>query len=378
MSQVTQEQYVIAMHPCLYIAIELAEKSWKLAFSDGRRKPRVRTIPGRNLDAFFDELELAKKRFGLAEDVRVKSCYEAGRDGFWLHRYLEHHGVQNLVVDASSIEVARKRRRRKTDKIDARKLVAVLIRLDRGEREACSIVRIPGAQDEDDRRFERERERLIKEREQHCRRIESLLVTQGIRLKVDRHFSKNLHQIRLWDGTELGFQLTAELKRQYQRLQLVQQHLKELAADRKRYLKAGGKKADKITKLQTLRSIGPVTGWKATTEFFGWRTFRNGKQVGSAAGLTGTPYNTGNSSWEQGISKAGNPRIRKLMVEIAWLWIRHQPKSKHTIWFKQRFANGSKRMRRVGIVAVARKVLIDLWRFLEEDRIPEGALLKAA
>jgi len=359
----------------LYMALELADKSWKLGFTEGRSNIRIRTVEARNLEAVREEIKRAQVRFQLPAGTVVKSCYEAGREGFWIHRWLRSIGVRNVVVDPSSMEVPRKSRRAKTDKIDVRKLGFDLVRHHRGEN-VWSVVRVPSEKDEDDRRFMRERERLLKEKNQHRCRIMSLLATQGIRMDVREDFPEKLEKVRLFCGSPLGAQLKRELLRQFDRLRLVQRQLKQLAVEQQEYVEEGGPKVEMIQLLESVKAIGPVTAWLLTMEFFGWRKFKNRKQVASAAGLTGTPYNSGDGSREQGISKAGNPRVRRLIIEIAWLWLRYQSGNRHSQWFRERFAVG-KRSRRVGIVAVARKVLIDLWRLVELGLV-DDIELKAA
>jgi len=365
--------------PVLYLAFELGNREWKLGFSIGfGQRPRVRTIPARALEGLQREIELAKKRLGLPETARVVSCYEAGRDGFWLHRYLEEAGIENLVVDSSSIEVNRRFRRAKTDRMDVAKLVDQLMRYDRGEKKVWHIVRVPGVEAEDQRQLHRELADLKAERTQHINRIKGLLAGQGVRLgKIGAGFLKELAAIRLWDGRSIPEGLRARLEREYERLQFIQGQLHELEAERVEAIRRSeSPEVDKVRQLLRLKGIGLNSAWVNTMEFFAWRDFHNGKEVGGLAGLVPTPYQSGASSRERGMSKAGNRHVRALAIEIAWGWLRYQPESELSHWYQRRFGDGSSRVRRIGIVALARKLLIALWRYLETGLIPQGAVLK--
>jgi transposase len=214
--------------PVLYMAFELSNSEWKLAFGTGPRNPRIVTMPARDLRQLNKEIEKAKKRFGLATDAEVFSCFEAGRDGLWLHRYLNSLGVHNFVVDSASIEVNRRKKQKKTDLLDARKLLTMLIRYLGGEKKAWSVVRVPSVEDEDERRVHRELDRLQTERTGHSNRIISLLVTQGVVLAVNGNFPKQLESVRLFDGSELGANLKEELLRQYERWQLADKQIREI------------------------------------------------------------------------------------------------------------------------------------------------------
>jgi len=365
----------------LYLAFELGAPKWKLAFSIGLgQKPRLRNINVRDLGALQKEIAAAKKRFHLPSDTRVLSCYEAGRDGFWLHRYLTSIGIENSVVDSSSIEVNRRKRRAKTDRLDAEKLVQMLIRFHFfGDRKVWSVVRVPSPEEEDRRQMHRERYALKKERNRTMNRIRGLLATQGIRLGCAMNLAdRELASIQLWDGSLLPARLRNRLKREWQHVMFIKDQLAALERERSDEMRqAKEPDLEKIKGLQVLRGIGEVSSWVIVREFFGWRKFQNRKEIGSLAGFTGTPYDSGTGKKEQGISKAGNRHIRSVAVELAWSWIRFQPDSVITQWFKKRFADGGKRARKVGIVAVARRLLIALWRFLEWGVIPDGAELKA-
>lgn len=362
----------------LYIAFELSQNKWKLGFSDGK-KIRFKDINARNLGQLQEEIGKAKERFKFKDNVRIVSCYEAGRDGFWLHWYLLSFGMENVVVDSSSIEVDRRMRRAKTDRIDAGKLLSMLIRHHGGEKLTWRVVKVPSMEEEDGRQLHREMEVLKTERTMHRNRIKGFLIQQGIELKnpSGKRFLEILESYRAWNGNSLPLDLKARIVREYERLKEVEVQIYTLRKERqKRLEKNESPSTKKVTQLISLYGVGVQSSWKFVMEFFGWRQFKNRKEVGSLAGLTPTPYDSGGSQHEQGISKAGNKRIRSLAVEMSWVWLRFQPKSKLSKWYMERFGRGGKRMRRIGIVAMARKLLIDLWRYLEHGVIPEGALLR--
>lgn len=358
----------------LHVALELSASKWKVAISDGGSKASHYGLEAGNGAELLGVIEKARRRYGLSGAVRVVSCYEAGRDGFWLHRFLVEAGVENVVVDSASIEVKRMARRAKTDRLDAGKLLSMLMRYCGGEGRVWQVLRVPTLQEEDARRAHRELERLKGERTAHSNRIGSLLVLHNMR---ERRIGG-----RGWEGRlarcvqQLGANLAAELKRESVRLSLVQQQIREIEAAQRALLEAA--EAPQVRRLAQLMGVGRGSAWMLFFEFFGWRKFNNRREVGSCAGLTGSPYQSGESCREQGISKAGNKRIRWLIIELAWSWLRYQPGSKLSRWFAQRFAQGGARSRRVGIVALARRLLIDLWRYLEQGVVPEGARLKAA
>jgi len=292
-------------------------------------------------------------------------------------------------MDSSSIEVNRRKRRAKNDRIDAGKLLTLLERHVRGEPKAFAIVHAPPEEDEDFRRPVRELKRLNKEAGALVSRIRSHLATQGIELGPvgGKNWPQTVAKLKLWDGKPLGQNLQQELLRDGERLALVCRQIRQIKAEFKRLENqaretaatgdaARGDRMQKVVRLQGVRSIGPATAWILTAEFFGWRQFQNRRQVGSAAGLTGTPYASGAMNFDQGIDKAGNTRVRSVMNQIAWLWLRYQPDSALTHWYNERFGAGTRRQRRVGIVALMRKLLIALWRYVEFGVIPEGAELK--
>jgi transposase len=389
MTETTLQQNNSQKEQYLYMAFELSQKEWKLAFNVGVKNPRIVTIEARNLKALTRQIDLARKKFKLSRDCTVYSCYEAGRDGFWIHRYLVSQGINNMIVDSSSIEVNRRKRRAKTDRLDAGKLLLILMRYINGEHSVCSVLRVPTVEQEDARRADRELERLKKERNAHNNRIKSLLNLHGIVVNVGPSLPQLVEDARQHDGKQLGDNLKQEILRQYERFQIVDKQLRAIRKQRRQIIeqtKAQQTKpadnnrmnnAEKAIMLMALCGIGEGSSWMLVNEFF-WRHFDNRRQVGGASGLTGTPYDSGGGEKEQGISKVGNSTIRKIIIQISWFWIRYQPESDITKWFKRRFGNNGKRMRRVAIVGVGRRLLIALWRYLEFGVVPEGARFKSA
>jgi len=363
----------------LYVSFELGVDEWKVGFSlEMGSKPRVRVIPARDLPGLAREIAAAKLWFRLPATAGVRSCYEIGRDGFWLHRHLTSTGVDNRVVDSSSIEVNRRQRRAKSDGLDVRKLVEMLVRYHAGESKVWSVLRVPTVEEEDRRQLHRELRTWKKERARVTNRIQGLLASQGIRLPKVRDLDARLDGMRLWDGTPLSAGLRARLQREWEHAQFLHERIVELERERQRAIRHDrGPAIDKVRQLLRLRAIGANGAWVYVNEFFGWRQFRNRKEVGAAAGLTPTPYQSGDRHREQGISKAGSRHIRAVAIEMAWCWLRYQPESRLSRWYQQRFGYGGTRLRKIGIVALARKLLIELWRFLEHGVIPEGAVLKA-
>jgi len=376
-TQETLRQENTTSDPVLYIAFELSNSTWKLAFSDGT-KTRYATASARDLEQLEDEIDKAQRHFGLKGAVQVKSCYEAGRDGFWIHRYLLSKGINNLIVDSSSIEVNRRKRRAKSDRLDAGNLLRLLLRYHGGEKQVWKVLHVPSVEDEDARNLHRELETLHRERRRYRNRIKALLIQQGIEIQNPsrKNFLKVLETLRTWDGDELPSEMKSRVVREYERLRLVENHMKLLKKEREQRVEnKETASARLVAQLRELHGIGANSSWLFVMEFFGWRKFRNRKEVGALAGLAPSPYASGGYQREQGISKAGNARVRTMAVEIAWCWLRFQPQSKLSQWFNERFASGGSRMRRVGMVAMARKLLVDLWLYLEHGVVPEGALL---
>ena len=368
---------------CL-LAIELSKKSWIVAVNT----PLADKVSRHTLEAcdWKGLLELiARMRTRVIQTldrpVEVVSCYEAGYDGFWLHRLLEAHGVRNYVIDPASVQVNRRARRVKTDNIDVGRLLRSLMAYLRGEPKVWSVVRVPSVTEEDDRRLHRERDRLINERVQHVNRIKGLCAVHGIYdyepIRPNR--LARLEQLRTADGRELQPRVKAEILRELQRLELVLKMIKTIEAERDAIALAGKSathaNANKIQDLIRLKSIGPEIGTALVGEVF-YRQFNNRQQLGSYVGLTPSHFQSGPMSRDQGISKAGNPKARSVMIELAWLWLRHQPNSPLSIWFRERVGTARGRIRRITIVAVARKLLIALWRYLGTGVVPTAAVLK--
>jgi transposase len=368
-----------APRPTLHLAFELGNREWKLGFSTGfGQPPRVRAIAARDLAALRTEIARAKRRFALSASARVVSCYEAGRDGFWLHRALLVWGVENLVVDSASIEVNRRARRAKSDRLDVRKLLLMLMRYAAGEQRVWRVVRVPSPAEEDRRQLHRELMTTTRDRTRLTNRIKGLLASQGVALTTLRGFAAELPRLRTWDGAPLPAALCARLEREWAKLTCLSEQLRALRAARRELLRTGTDPAvAQVRRLLALRAIGLESAWLYVMEFFSWRAFHNRREVGALAGLTPTPYQSGDLAHEQGIAKAGNRHIRAMAIEIAWAWLRYQPTSALARWYEERFGQGSSRLRRIGIVALARKLLIALWRYLETGAVPEGAVLKA-
>ncbi len=363
----------------LFVGIELSKKNWRLAFSN-RLKVRQRVISAGDQEALRRELAQAKQKLELAAEAAVYSCYETGRDGFWVHRLLAQLGVQNLVVDAASIETPRRFRRSKTDRLDAAMLVRKLISWHQGDRLVWRVARVPAEAVEDERRPMRELERLKQERTAHRARIVSLLTLHGVRsgLRANQQLAVTLEALRDWNGQPLPEQYRREIERELARLALVHQQIEALEDQQQQCWRQPQTPAQQqAAKLMQLRGVGSVSAGLLGGEFFGWRQFRNRREVGSLAGLCGSPYASGQTDREQGISKAGNRRVRWVMIELAWSWLQFQPDSRLSHWFWERFGRGSRRQRRIGIVALARQLLVALWRYLERDQLPEGAIVKA-
>src|SRR6185436_736037 len=362
----------------LAMSFELGASEWKMAFSPGLgQQARLRTVAAGDLEAVRKEIAAAKARFKLPGDVRVVSCYEAGRDGFWLHRALEMLGVESKVVDSASIEVNRQAKRAKTDRLDAGKLLSQLLRGLAGEKRALKIVRIPTHEEEDRRHLHRELKTVKGARTAVTNRITGLLATVGVRVQEIAELPQVLERARLWNGDPLPQWLKERVERDWQEREQLQQRIATLEKQRRELLRKGKDSGSECArKLYQLRGMGPNASWLYSLEFFAWRAFRNRRQIGALAGLTPTPYQSGADRREQGICKAGNRWMRALAIEIAWGWLRYQPESKLSRWYQERYGHGSPRLKKIGIVALARKLLIELWKYLETGEPPAGAVLK--
>jgi transposase len=377
---------VAAEYATVHVAFELSKNTWKVGILlPGSAKSSRYAIAGGDLAELTKLLALARARAerSSGKPIRMLSCYEAGYDGHWLHRWLTDQGVINHEIDPSSIEVSRRARRAKTDRIDLEKLMRTFLAHLRGEPHACSIVHVPSVEDEDRKRRNRERDRLKQERTAHSNRIKGLLHAQGIRdaQPMMRGFIAGLDRVHTGDGRPLPLKLKEEIVREHTRLLLVDQQLKELQASSMAEVKAAaavpGSAEAKIEQLIELDGLGPVGSQGLVNEVF-YRSFANRRQVGACFGLTGTPFNSGNSERDQGISKAGNRRARALALELAWLWLRHQPDSELSRWFRTRVGDQKGRVRRIAAVALARKLMVALWRYLTTGVVPAGATLRQA
>jgi transposase len=281
-------------------------------------------------------------------------------------------------VDSASIEVNRRAKRAKTDRLDVEKLATMLVRYEAGEQKVWSVVHVPSPEVEDQRHLHRELHCLKKDRTRHINRIKGLLASQGVRMAVQADFLSSLDAVRVWDGSGLPAGLRARLEQEYACLTFVHEQVLAREAERQELLRTSQDASlAKVRQLLRLRGIGENSAWLFVMEFFGWRGFRNRRQVGGLAGLTPTPFQSGDEWHEQGISKAGNRPLRGMAIEIAWSWLRNQPDSALSRWYGVRFGHGSKRLRKIGIVALARKLLVALWRYLEYGEIPAGAQFKA-
>ena len=364
----------------LLMAFELGDRTWKLGFTTGRAQaPRIRQIPAGAIDRVLEEIARAKQRLHLSSEAPVMSCYEAGRDGFWLHRFLVTRGVTNYVVDSSSIEVPRRSRRAKTDRLDLLGLLRLLARYRGGEWRAWRVVRVPTVAEEDARHLHRAYESLQQDRTRLINRLKGLLITQGVRVPITEAFTQRLETLRLWDGAPVPPGLKQRLTRVADQLVVLNQQLAELTRARAALpIDAETAAGRCVARLPRLCGVGPISAWVFATEIFGWRQIANGRQLGSLVGLVPAPFQSGERTTDRGITRAGNKHVRRLIVQLAWGWIRYQPKSPLTLWFQRRFAKGSSRLRRIGIVAVARKLLIALWRYVDRNERPEGAIVKMA
>ena len=370
---------VLHVPSTLYLAFELGNTEWKLAMTTRiDQAPLVRTMPARALETLETEIARAKTHFGLPRKAPVRSCYEAGRDGFWLHRYLVSRGIINRIVDSSSIEVNRRRRRTKTDRLDAGKLVTMLIRAEGGEQKVWSVINVPTPVEEDRRQVHRELLFARRDRGRHTNRIKGLLASQGVPLARIQELPTHLVTARRWDQAPLPPLLCARLEREWETVVDYTTRIRALKKERRELLKATDDPAiAQVRQLNQLRGVGVDSAWLYVMEFFAWRQFRNRRQVGGLAGLTDTHYQSGDLHHEQGISKAGNRWVRALAINTAWAWLRFQPKSALARWYQKKFGKGNSRIRKIGIVALARKLLIAFWRYLDTGLIPEGAVLRA-
>ena len=363
----------------LAVSLELASKSWKVGLDDGKRNsPAVHGVdhatPEGRLEEAIALIEKAKRKWGLAPGVRVVVVYEAGQDGFWIQRALSERGYEALVVDAASIPVERRARRAKTDRLDAIRLVLALRAWLRGERDRMKVVRVLAVEAEGQRHLVRERGTLQKEIGQHRDRLRKLLSTVGCWGSVEGDLRGRLErgEVKGYGGSALPEQLRERLVRECARLTQVEKQLAQLEKTLPEQLTEAARQ-----RMVQLKAIGPVGAQRLQLELF-WRQFANRREVGACVGLVPQPYDSGESRVDQGISKAGNRRVRALLIEMAWMWLRWQPHSELAQWFAQRTRGigSNKRSKRIAIVAVARRLAILLWRYLKDGVLPKGVELK--
>lgn len=366
----------------VYIAIELSVSSWLVAARlPYIQKPRLYRLEGGDTSALLKTISdirtQASARLGIAADVAC--CFEAGRDGFWLYRLLTSHGIATHMLEPTSILINRRAKRAKTDRLDAEGMLRVLASWLGGDRQICSMVRVPTPDEEDAKRPHREREQLVQDKQRIENRIEALLFTQGIRRRPSlRSWERDMAMLRTGDGRALPPLLRAELDRLRRRLVLILELIRELEADRAQSM-AEANPADvtagKINTLQRIRGIGENFAAVLAREVF-YRSFENRRQLASYVGITPMPYQSGGMDLDRSISRAGNPRARTTMIQLAWLWLRYQPDSALAIWFRERVGALQGRTRRIAIVAMARKLLVALWRYVETGVVPDGIVVR--
>jgi transposase len=366
----------------LYASLELSQATWLVtSLSPGSEKMSKYSTPGGDGAALLGLLRRLQVRAEqiTGGPIEIVVIQEAGLDGFWVHRLLDANGIESHVVDPASIAVPRRRRRAKTDAIDGETLLRTLLAWQRGEPRVCAMVVPPTPEQEDRRRTSRERAVLLQERIRHVNRIKGLLAGQGITDYEPLHKDRRAHlaALKTGDGQPLPLRLKAELLREIELIELLIRQIAEVEVERDTVeLDAEGNQSP-VALLARLKAIGPQIAAVLYLEGL-YRSFANRREVAAYAGLVPTPWRSGTIDREQGISKAGNRRLRHIMIELAWLWVRHQPDSALSRWFRARVGTERGRIRRVAIVALARKLLIALWRYVTHGEVPEGAVLKAA
>jgi transposase len=362
--------------PTMYVAFELGKKDWKLAMTSGFGiQPWLRSVASRDWPAVERAITQGRARFGLVPAARVVSCYEAGRDGFWIHRALTARGIANRVVDSASIEVNRRARRAKTDRLDALKLVTMLVRVWCGEKRVWSEVRVPTVAAEAARQVSRERTALTQDQTRLVNQMRGWLATWGATLPARRRGAW-WTTVRDWAGAALPTEVQARLARADARLDGLTGQIAELDRQQQAAVTATPARAE-LRQLVQLKGVAATSASVLLDEGLVWRAFRNRRQIGGLLGFAPTPYDSGESRREQGISRAGNARLQAISIQLAWNWVRWQPQSALTQWYQANFGKG-KRARRIGIVAVARKLVIALWRYVTTGIIPQGAIVKVA
>lgn len=368
-------------------AIELSKTTWLLAIHDPTsNKVSRRRSDGGDVEGLIGILERCRRavQADTGVEVAIECVFEAGYDGFWLHRRLAQAGIASRVMDPASLKVDRRARRVKTDRVDAESLLRALQSWRRGDRQACAFVRVPSIDDEDARRPHRELARLRKERVGHVNRIKALLALHGVRdyrpLRADRRVV--LSQLRTGYGEILPINCRREVERELSRLEVVLQHVTEVEAAMAATAGNSAEQAigqsasdEAVRTLEKLTCVGRETAVVLAREVL-CRDFRDRRSIAAFAGLTPSPYSSGRLQHEQGISKAGNAIVRARLVQLAWRWVRFQNGSAITEWFVARTNGNGKRSRRVAIIAVARKLLVALWRYATQGLVPTGAKLR--
>jgi transposase len=368
----------------IFISLELSRSTWLITSlsPDGGEKMSKHSVRGGDvaglLQRFSQLREKAERRTGRRVPIVV--IQEAGLDGFWIHRMLETEGIESHIVDAASIATSRRRRRAKTDRIDGEALVRTLLAYKRGEPRVCAMVRVPTPEEEDRRRISRERKTLTAERVAHVNRIKGLLFSQGVEYEpLHRNRRARLEELRARDGQPLPDHLKRQIDRELDRLELLLQQIKTIEADRDAML-APAKEAEVPTPakmLMDLKGIGAEFATVLWTEGL-FRQFDNRRQVAAYGGLAPTPWQSGTIDREQGVGKSGNPRLRTTMLQLAWLWLRHQPDSALSRWFHERVERNGGRLRKTMITALARKLLVALWKYVTAGVVIEGATIRTA
>ena len=367
----------------VHVAIELSNTMWLVGTRlPGAEKPRMHRLAAGDVTELLRLLAELRSRAAarLGQPAAVACCFEAGRDGFWLHRFLLAHDVTSHVIEPTSILVNRRARRAKTDRLDAEGMLRILAAYLDGDWQVCSMVRVPSPAEEDAKRPHREREHLVQERTRYENRILALLATQGIRRRPSlRTWERDLAGLRTGDGRPLPKLLSRELDRLRRRLVLTMELIRELDAEREETLEATADEpaCQKIAALRRIRGVGENFSAVLVREVL-YRPFANRKQLASYVGLTPTPFQSGSIDRDRRIGRAGNPRARTTLVQLAWLWLRYQPGSALAAWFRGRVGTLAGRTRRIAIVAMARKLLIALWRYVETGQVPDGVVLNAA
>ncbi len=372
----TTRPEVSVSEPTLYVAFELGKKDWKLAMTSGFGVTAwLRTVASGDLGGVERALRQGRQRLGLSAHAPVVSCYEAGRDGFWIHRALTQRGIANRVVDSASIEVSRRARRAKTDRLDALKLVQMLVRVCLGERHVWHEVRVPTVADEAARQVSRERTDLVQAQTRVINQMRGWLATWGA-TPPSRRRGNWWTTTQDWAGATLPAALQTRLARAEARLAMIAGQIGELEAQQAAAVTTAAP-TSALRQLVQLKGVAPTSASVLLDEGLVWRAFRNRRQIGGLLGFAPTPYDSGESTQEQGISGAGNKRLQSISLQLAWNWVRWQPQSALTQWYHARFGTG-KRARRIGIVAVARRLVIALWRYVTTGVVPAGAILKVA